>query len=102
MVLKDGGYNRYREQGATNLGELARFVLEDFGMFISFIPFLFLPLIGEYVQDIKDLFGFFSIVMNASSNKLMLTLVTTRWRPQQPPTKSKPQLPKGQGINQGY
>ncbi|KAE8351523.1 hypothetical protein BDV28DRAFT_18210 [Aspergillus coremiiformis] len=26
MVLKDGGYNRYREQGATNLGELAELV----------------------------------------------------------------------------
>ncbi|KAH2013322.1 hypothetical protein KXV97_007584 [Aspergillus fumigatus] len=26
MVLKDGGYNRYREQGATNLGDLADFV----------------------------------------------------------------------------
>ncbi|KAB8257299.1 hypothetical protein BDV32DRAFT_127592 [Aspergillus pseudonomiae] len=26
MILKDGGYNRYREQGATNLGELAELV----------------------------------------------------------------------------
>jgi hypothetical protein len=26
LVLKDGGYNRYREQGATNLGDLADFV----------------------------------------------------------------------------
>ncbi|KAF9894673.1 hypothetical protein FE257_006563 [Aspergillus nanangensis] len=25
-VLKDGGYNRYREQGATSLGELAEFI----------------------------------------------------------------------------
>lgn len=40
MVLKDGGYNRYREQGATNLGELARFVLEGFGMFISLYFFI--------------------------------------------------------------
>ncbi|KAE8378758.1 hypothetical protein BDV26DRAFT_291882 [Aspergillus bertholletiae] len=26
MILKDGGYNRYREQGATNLGELAELI----------------------------------------------------------------------------
>ncbi|RHZ51387.1 uncharacterized protein CDV56_105004 [Aspergillus thermomutatus] len=26
MVLKEGGYNRYREQGATNLGDLADFI----------------------------------------------------------------------------
>ncbi|KAE8146404.1 hypothetical protein BDV25DRAFT_162585 [Aspergillus avenaceus] len=26
MVLKDGGYNRYREQGATDLGELAHLI----------------------------------------------------------------------------
>lgn len=31
MVLKDGGYNRYREQGATNLGNLAEFVGEKYG-----------------------------------------------------------------------
>ncbi|KAF7596348.1 hypothetical protein BBP40_002092 [Aspergillus hancockii] len=30
MVLKDGGYNRYREQGATNLGELAELVVEKY------------------------------------------------------------------------
>ncbi|GKZ30439.1 hypothetical protein AbraIFM66950_009147 [Aspergillus brasiliensis] len=30
MVLKDGGYNRYREQGATNLGDLAEFVNEKY------------------------------------------------------------------------
>ncbi|GKZ23978.1 hypothetical protein AbraCBS73388_010588 [Aspergillus brasiliensis] len=30
MVLKDGGYNRYREQGATNLGDLAAFVNEKY------------------------------------------------------------------------
>lgn len=32
MVLKEGGYNRYREQGATNLGALAEFVVENYGM----------------------------------------------------------------------
>lgn len=32
MVLKDGGYNRYREQGATNLGDLAEFVEGKYGM----------------------------------------------------------------------
>lgn len=32
MVLQDGGYNRYREQGATNLGELAKLVVERYGM----------------------------------------------------------------------
>lgn len=32
MVLKDGGYNRYREQGATNLGDLADFVEGKYGM----------------------------------------------------------------------
>lgn len=32
MILKDGGYNRYREQGATNLLELARFVEQEYGM----------------------------------------------------------------------
>lgn len=31
MVLKDGGYNRYREQGATNLGALAEFVIDNYG-----------------------------------------------------------------------
>jgi hypothetical protein len=31
MVLKDGGYNRYREQGATNLGDLADFVNGQYG-----------------------------------------------------------------------
>ncbi|KAJ5558629.1 hypothetical protein N7535_008846 [Penicillium sp. DV-2018c] len=30
MVLKDGGYNRYREQCATNLGELATLVVEKY------------------------------------------------------------------------
>ncbi|KAK1146006.1 hypothetical protein N8T08_003654 [Aspergillus melleus] len=29
-VLRDGGYNRYREQGATNLGDLAHFVDERY------------------------------------------------------------------------
>ncbi|KAA8652470.1 hypothetical protein EYZ11_009273 [Aspergillus tanneri] len=29
-VLQDGGYNRYREQGATNLGELAHLVNERY------------------------------------------------------------------------
>lgn len=32
MVLQEGGYNRYREQGATNLGELAKLVVERYGM----------------------------------------------------------------------
>lgn len=31
MVLLEGGYNRYREQGATNLGELAKLVVERYG-----------------------------------------------------------------------
>lgn len=31
-VLKNGGYNRYREQCATNLGELADLVVEKYGM----------------------------------------------------------------------
>jgi hypothetical protein len=31
MVLQDGGYNRYREHGATNLGELAKLVVERYG-----------------------------------------------------------------------
>lgn len=31
MVLKDGGYNRYREQGATNLGDLAELINEKYG-----------------------------------------------------------------------
>ncbi|KAL4776719.1 hypothetical protein BDW60DRAFT_49094 [Aspergillus nidulans var. acristatus] len=30
MVLKDGGYNRYREQGSTNLGRLVEFVNEKY------------------------------------------------------------------------
>ncbi|KAL4887594.1 hypothetical protein BJY04DRAFT_212623 [Aspergillus karnatakaensis] len=30
MVLKDGGYNRYREQGSTNLGKLVEFVSEKY------------------------------------------------------------------------
>lgn len=30
-VLKDGGYNRYREQGSTNLGKLVEFVNENYG-----------------------------------------------------------------------
>jgi len=33
MVLKDGGYNRYREQGATNLGDLVDLVNRKYGMF---------------------------------------------------------------------
>lgn len=32
-VLREGGYNRYREQGATNLGALAEFVQENYGMY---------------------------------------------------------------------
>lgn len=32
MVLKEGGYNRYREQSATNLGALADFVMDNYGM----------------------------------------------------------------------
>jgi hypothetical protein len=31
MILKDGGYNRYREQGSTNLGRLVEFVNEKYG-----------------------------------------------------------------------
>ena len=31
MVLQEGGYNRYREQCATNLGELAKLVVEKYG-----------------------------------------------------------------------
>lgn len=31
-VLREGGYNRYNEQGATNLGELASLVVEKYGM----------------------------------------------------------------------
>ncbi|RAL14057.1 TVP15 family protein [Aspergillus homomorphus CBS 101889] len=30
MALKDGGYNRYREQGATNLGEMVDLVSEKY------------------------------------------------------------------------
>ncbi|KAL4919813.1 COPI associated protein-domain-containing protein [Aspergillus aurantiobrunneus] len=30
MVLKDGGYNRYREQGSTNLGKLVELVNEKY------------------------------------------------------------------------
>ncbi|KAL3452014.1 hypothetical protein BJX65DRAFT_204294 [Aspergillus insuetus] len=30
MVLKDGGYNRYREQGSTNLGALVEFVNDKY------------------------------------------------------------------------
>lgn len=30
-VLREGGYNRYREQGATNLGALAEFTLDNYG-----------------------------------------------------------------------
>ncbi|KAL4985984.1 hypothetical protein BDW68DRAFT_164269 [Aspergillus falconensis] len=30
MVLKDGGYNRYREQGSTNLGKLVEFLNEKY------------------------------------------------------------------------
>lgn len=35
MVLKDGGYNRYREQGATNLGNLVDLVDGKYGMLKS-------------------------------------------------------------------
>lgn len=40
MILKDGGYNRYREQGATNLGELAELVAGKYGTYnlLSFRP----------------------------------------------------------------
>ncbi|KAJ5492440.1 hypothetical protein N7453_010537 [Penicillium expansum] len=31
MVLQEGGYNRFREQCATNLGELAKLVVERYG-----------------------------------------------------------------------
>jgi hypothetical protein len=34
MVLREGGYNRYREQIATNLGSLAEFVVNEYGMSI--------------------------------------------------------------------
>jgi hypothetical protein len=34
-VLADGGYNRYREQCATNLGELAKLVLNKYGQLLS-------------------------------------------------------------------
>ncbi|KAJ5397858.1 hypothetical protein N7509_005971 [Penicillium cosmopolitanum] len=30
MVLREGGYNRYREQTATNLGNLAEFVVNEY------------------------------------------------------------------------
>lgn len=32
MVLKEGGYSRYREVTATNLGNLADFVISEYGM----------------------------------------------------------------------
>lgn len=32
MVLQEGGYNRYREQTATNLGNLAEFVVNEYSM----------------------------------------------------------------------
>ncbi len=32
VVLREGGYNRYREQTATNLGNLAGFVANEYGM----------------------------------------------------------------------
>lgn len=35
MVLREGGYNRYREQTATNLGNLAEFVVNEYGMSLS-------------------------------------------------------------------
>jgi hypothetical protein len=49
-VLREGGYNRYREQSATNLGNLAQFVMDKYGMLLlicwlnwsissSFLPF---------------------------------------------------------------
>lgn len=31
VVLQEGGYNRFREQCATNLGELAKLVVERYG-----------------------------------------------------------------------
>ncbi|KAJ6078791.1 hypothetical protein N7467_008544 [Penicillium canescens] len=34
-VLADGGYNRYREQCATNLGELAELILNKYGQYLS-------------------------------------------------------------------
>jgi hypothetical protein len=37
MVLKDGGYNRYREQDSTNLGALVEFVNDKYGVY-SFSP----------------------------------------------------------------
>lgn len=33
MVLKDGGYSRYREQAASNLGDLAEVVSDVYGTF---------------------------------------------------------------------
>jgi len=36
-VLREGGYNRYREQGATNLGALAEFVQENYGMYRRYL-----------------------------------------------------------------
>lgn len=38
MVLKDGGYNRYREQGATNLGDLAELVDGKYGTYSNSSP----------------------------------------------------------------
>lgn len=40
MVLKDGGYNRYREQGATNLGNLADLVEGKYGECLFHPPVL--------------------------------------------------------------
>jgi hypothetical protein len=45
MVLKDGGYNRYREQGSTNLGKLVEFVNEKYGAY-SPLPRSFLDVLS--------------------------------------------------------
>ncbi|KAJ5629513.1 hypothetical protein N7528_003170 [Penicillium herquei] len=43
-VLSEGGYNRYREQCATNLGTLANMVSKGYGMFPSHLGMDVLPI----------------------------------------------------------
>lgn len=49
-VLSEGGYNRYREQTATRLGELAELVEEKYGMHQRTLSIHTLPLRGMHTN----------------------------------------------------
>ena len=89
MVLKEGGYNRYREQGATNLGELAGLVLDKYGMFFSL--YLISLLLGHYYGILGFYLDHFINIIYSGANDAQMEISTTSTKPQTAvPKKSEP------------